>query len=79
MRTLRICFLNNFHLQHTAVLIIFTMCFFLLSRAAPAAYGYSQARGRIGAVATGLGHSHSNSRSELPLSLIPRLMPTPNP
>ena len=38
--------------------------FFAFSRAAPAAYGGSQARGRIGAVATGLHHSHSNTGSE---------------
>ena len=42
-----------------------------ISWAAPAAYGGSQARGRIGAVATGLRQSHSNARSE------PRLQPTP--
>ena len=35
------------------------------------AYGGSQARGRIGAVATGLRQSHSNAGSE------PRLQPTP--
>ena len=41
--------------------------FFLLFRAKLAAYGGSQARGPIGAVATGLcySHSHSNARSEL--------------
>ena len=44
---------------------------FAFSRAAPAAYGGSQARGPIRAVATGLHHSHSNSGSE------PRLRPTP--
>ena len=33
-------------------------------RAAPAAYGGSQFRGRIGAVAASLHHSHSNARSE---------------
>ena len=33
-----------------------------ISWAAPAAYGGSQARGRIGAVATGLRQSHSNAR-----------------
>ena len=33
--------------------------FFLPFRAAPVAYGGSQARGRIGATAAGLGHSHS--------------------
>ena len=40
--------------------------FFFLFRAAPTAYGNSQARGRIGATAAGLHHSH-NTRSELPL------------
>ena len=39
-------------------------------RTAPVAYGGSQARGPIRAVAAGLHHSHSNSRSE------PRLWPT---
>ena len=42
-----------------------------ISRAAPAAYGGSQARGPVGAVATGLRQSHSNAGSE------PRLQPTP--
>ena len=43
--------------------------FFCLFRAAPAAYGVSQARGRIGAVATCLRHSHSNTRSQPRLQL----------
>ena len=38
--------------------------FFGLYRAAPVAYGHSQARGHIGAVAVSLHHSHSNTRSE---------------
>ena len=42
-----------------------------ISWAAPAAYGGSQARGPIGAVATGLRQRHSNAGSE------PRLQPTP--
>ena len=42
-----------------------------ISWAAPAAYGGSQARGPIGAIATGLRQSHSNAGSE------PRLQPTP--
>ena len=33
-------------------------------RAAPEAYGGSQARGQIGAAAAGLHHSHSNIRSK---------------
>ena len=42
---------------------------FCLFRAAAVAYGGSQDRGQIGAVASGLHHSHSNSnaRSELRL------------
>ena len=35
--------------------------FFLLFRAEPAAYGSSQARAQIGAVAAGLHHSHARS------------------
>ena len=35
-------------------LFFFSFCVFAVSRAAPAAYGGSQARGLIGAVATGL-------------------------
>ena len=38
--------------------------FFLLFRTIPEAYGSSQARGQIGAVAADLCHSHSNTRSE---------------
>ena len=38
--------------------------FFFFLRAAPVAYGGSQARGRIGAVAASLLHSYSNSGSE---------------
>ena len=36
-------------------------------RAASMAYGGSQARGRIGTVATGIHHSHSNAGSEASL------------
>ena len=35
-----------------------------LFRAVPPAYGGSQDRGLIGAVATGLRHSHSNAKSK---------------
>ena len=45
--------------------------FSAISWAAPVAYGGSQARGLIGAVAAGLRQSHSNVGSE------PRLRPTP--
>ena len=33
-------------------------------KTAPASYGSSRARGRIGAIIVGLDHSHSNTRSE---------------
>ena len=49
----------------------FIFCLFAISWATPAAYGGSQARGPIGAVATSLRQSHSNVGSE------PRLQPTP--
>ena len=39
------------------VIYLFIFCLFAISRAAPAAYGGSQARGLIGAVAAGLHHS----------------------
>ena len=51
--------------------LFFFWSFFAISWAAPAAYGHSQARGRIGTAATGLYQSHSNAGSE------PRLQPTP--
>ena len=50
-----------------------------ISWAAPAAYGGSQARGRIGAIATGLRQSHSNAGSEPRLQPTPQLTATPDP
>ena len=50
-----------------------------ISWAAPAAYGGSQARGPIGAVATGLHQSHSNAGSEPRLQPTPQLTATPDP
>ena len=55
------------------ILFFFVFCLFVvvvvvvvvaISWAAPAAYGGSQARGQIGAVATSLHQSHSNAGSE---------------
>ena len=51
---------------------------FAISWAAPVAYGGSQARGRIGAVATGLRQSHSNAGSEPHLQPTPQLTATPD-
>ena len=60
-------------LDHVVILFLFLFFVFFLafSRAAPAAYGGSQDRGLIGAVATSLCQSHSTVGSE------PRLRPTP--
>ena len=54
------CFLNLF------ILLFFLFCLF---RVSPEAYGSSQARGPIGAVAAGLHYSKAGSE--------PRLPPTP--
>ena len=45
--------------------------FFFFLKAAPAAYGGSQARGRNVAAAAGLYHSHSNARSQPYLPPVP--------
>ena len=51
--------------------IFYFLVFLSFYRAVPTAYGDSQARGLIGAVAAGLHHSDSNTRSK------PSLRPTP--
>ena len=48
-------------LRGSAVFLFFCFC---LIRAEPIAYGSSQVRGRIGAVAAGLCYSQSNSGSQ---------------
>ena len=53
------------------IYLVFIYLFFGLFRPVSTAYGGSQARSWIGAVASGLHHSHSNARSE------PHLWPTP--
>ena len=60
---------------------LFVLFFGLLafSRAAPEAYGGSQARDRMGAVAAGLHQNHSNSGSEPRLQPTPQLTSTPDP
>jgi len=52
---------------------------FDFSRAAPTAYGGSQARGLIGAVADSLHQSHSNAGSKLHLRPTPQLTAMPDP
>ena len=61
--------------QSRQVLVYF-LCLF---RAAPAAYGKSQARGRIGAIAADLYHSHNNTGSEQHLQPTSQLMVTLDP
>ena len=55
------------------------MYVFLLFRATPAAYGSSQAKGQIRALAADLRHSHSNVGSELHLQPTSQLMAMPDP
>ena len=55
------------------------MLFFCLFRVTTMAYGGSQAKVQIRAVATGLHHSHSNAISELHLKPTPQLMAMPHP
>ena len=58
--------------------IFFFFCLFAFFGAAPAAYGGSQARSLIGAVAAGLHHNHSNAVSEPSLRPTPQLPATPD-
>ena len=79
---MRIRFAASSGWRGTVYVCLFLFVFFLsfcLERAAPAAYGGSQARGLIGAVATGLRQSHSNEGSEPRLQPTPQLTATPDP
>ena len=72
---------TNTHLNVTFqdILLEFFFCLFAFSRAAPVAFGGSQARGLIRAVAAGLRQSHRNVGSKLRLQPTPQLMATPDP
>ena len=59
--------------------LFFCFCLFAFSRTNLMAYGGTQGRGRIGAVAAGLHQSHSNARWELCLRPTPQLTATPDP
>ena len=50
----------------------------LFTRGIPAAYGGSQTRGQVRAVAAGLHHSHSDARSEPRLRSTPQLTARPD-
>ena len=58
---------------------LFIYCLFAISWATSVACGGSQARGLIGAVATGLRQSHSHTGSEPRLQPTPQLTATPDP
>ena len=72
-----VCLRLTLHELFFIYLFIYLFCLFAFSRAAPAAYGGSQARGLIRAIAIGLHQSHSNSGSELRLPPTPQLSATP--
>ena len=63
----------------TPISVFVFLVFFSFSRAAPAAYGDSQARGQIRAIAADPRHSHSNSGFELHLRSTPQLTATLDP
>ena len=69
-------FLLSYGRNSTSSYLFFLFCLF---RAAPTAYGGSQARGSIGAVAASLCQSHSNSVSEPCLRPAPQLIAMPDP
>jgi len=61
------------------LLFLFFLSLFPISWAALVAYGGSQARGPVGAVAASLRQSHSNWGSELRLQPTPQFRATPAP
>ena len=68
----------SLYLNLSLISHFFFFCLFaFFFRATPAAY--SQARGLIRAIATGLHQSHSNAGSELHLQSTPELLATPDP
>ena len=60
------------------VSLLFILSFYLF-KAAPMAYGSSQARDRIRAAAAGLCHSHINTGSDPHLRPTPQLVIMPDP
>ena len=71
--------INFIYLYFFFKIFIYLFIYLLLFKAAPAAYGSSQARGRIGAVAASLDHSHTEAGSELCLRPTPQLTATLDP
>ena len=71
-------FVTKFYASFNLFIYLF-IGLFAVFWAAPAAYGGSQARGQIGAVAASLRQSHSNAGSEPHLQPTPQLTATPDP
>ena len=71
-------YLSKYSLGGVIYIYIYIFYLFAISWAASEAYGGSQARGLIGAVAAGLHQSHSNLGSEPRLQSTPQLMATPD-
>ena len=69
----------GFSIECVFVYFFLFFCLFAFSKAAPSAYGGSQARGLIKAVAAGLHHSHNNAGSEPHLQPTSQLTATPDP
>ena len=72
-------FLFFFFFLFFSFLFFFFLFFFFFSCLLPEAYGNSQARGLIGAVAASLHHSQSNARSKLHLQPTPQLTAMADP
>ena len=70
------CMIVNYY---SGILFFFFFFVFGLFKAVPAAYGGSQAGGRIGATAAGPHRSQSNAGSEPCLQPIPQLTAMPDP
>ena len=75
----RMNFLNVYLTLSSFPKIFLSFFFFLLFRGALAAYGVSQARGRIGAIASRRCHSHSKAGSKPCLQTTPELTAMTDP
>ena len=77
MNTGKTCILNFFLFLFKE---LFFVCLFVLPfRAALVAYGGSQARGPVGAIAASLCHNHSQAGSEPHLRPTPQITAMPDP
>ena len=79
MYNILFAYLFNNDIFNFILYLFIYFCLFAFSWAAPMAYGGSQARGLIGAVAAYLHQSHSKVGSELRLRPTPQFMSMPDP